>query len=211
MGTEMGVFPPSWWYTFRGCGRFKEMAASLCFLGAGCGVLLCLARAQQLLRQAQEHLGHPRSVLPTCAYSHRAIKVGGGQLTRVTGFRPQRQENLCPLPVWFLQYVLLRITWSKQSSTAASFTDSTGRYLTTSTYSGAENAANSASRCYIKAEQGYQNMEREKQKQHRQGVRVHAHGCKVYFHSGMATRTTEQKWCCRIGKIHPKLWKTILQ
>lgn len=85
MGTEMGIFPPSWWYNFRSCGRFKEMAALLCFLGAGCGPLLCLARAQQLLRQAQEHLGHPRSVLPTCAYSRRVIKVGGGQLTRVQG------------------------------------------------------------------------------------------------------------------------------
>lgn len=85
MGTEMGIFPPSWWYTFRSCGRFKGMAASLCFLGAGCGPLLYLAHAQQLLRQAQEHLGHPRAVLPTCAYSHRTIKVGGGQLTRVQG------------------------------------------------------------------------------------------------------------------------------
>lgn len=157
-GTEMGIFPSSWWYNFRSCGRFKEMAALLCFLGAGCGPLLCLARAQQLLRQAQEHLGHPRSVLPTCAYSHRVIKVGGGQLTRVQGSGPNGMNifALCQCG-------------SKQSSKAASFTNSTGRYPTTNTYSGAGNAANSASRCYIKAEQGDQNMEREKQKQHRQG------------------------------------------
>lgn len=72
---------------------------------------------------------------------------------KATGFRLRGQENLHPLPVWFLKDVLLRITGSKQSSTAAP--DSTGRYLTTNTYSGAENAADSASRCYIKAEQGY--------------------------------------------------------
>lgn len=144
MRTEMGIFPPSWWYTFRSHGRFKEMAASLCFLGAGCGPLLCLARAQQLLRQAQEHLGHPRSLLPTCAYSHRMIKVGGGQLTGVQGSGPEGKKicALCQCGSYNMSY---RITGSKQSSTAASFTDSTGRYLTTNTYSGAENAANSVS------------------------------------------------------------------
>lgn len=84
--------------------------------------------------------------------------------------------------VQFLQYVLLRITGSKQSSTATSFTDSTGRYLTTNTYSGTENAENSASSCYIKAGHGYQNTEREKQKQHRQGVHVCVHmGVKYNF------------------------------
>lgn len=71
------------------------------------------------------------------------------------------------------------------------FSDLTWRYPTTNTESGTENAANSASWCYIKAEQGYQNVEREQQKQHRQGVRVGAHGCKVYCYSGMTARTTE--------------------
>lgn len=37
-------------------GRFEEMAASQCFLVAGCGRLLWLAQAQQLLRQAQSTL-----------------------------------------------------------------------------------------------------------------------------------------------------------
>lgn len=134
---------------------------------------------------------------PALSFTHMCILPPRDQgrrrpVDKGTGFRPQWQENFCPLPVWFLQYVLLRITESKQSSTAASFTNSTGRYPTTNTYLGAENAANSASRCYIKAEQGDQNMVREKQKQHRQGrTCVCAHGCKVYFHSGMTTGTTE--------------------
>lgn len=89
-------FPPSWWYTFRSCGRFKEMAALLCFLGAGCGPLLCLARAQQLLRQAQEHLGHPRSVLPTCAFSHPWSRSEAGQLTRIQGSGPDGKK-ICAL------------------------------------------------------------------------------------------------------------------
>lgn len=106
MGPEMGIFPPSWWYTCRSCGRFKEMAASLCFLGAGCGPLLYLALAQQLLRQAQEHLGHPYSVLPTCAHSHRMIKVGGSQLTRVQGSGPDWKKigALCQCGSYNMSY-----------------------------------------------------------------------------------------------------------
>lgn len=66
-------------------GRFEDMAASQCFLMAGCGRFLCLARAQQLLRQTYSTPGHPRSALPTRTHSRRRIRVLAGQKTGVQG------------------------------------------------------------------------------------------------------------------------------
>lgn len=133
MGTELGIFPPSWWYTCRSCGRFKEMAALLCFLGAGCGPLPYLALGQQLLRQAQEHLGHPHSVLPTYAHSHRMIKVGGGRLTRVQGSGPgwKKIGALCQCGSYNMSY-------SGSQGLSSQAQQLSGSYLTTNTHSGAE-------------------------------------------------------------------------
>lgn len=176
--------------TFRSCGRVKEMAASLCFLGAGCGPLLCLARAQQLLRQA-------KSTLATRAqfYLHVHIPTAWSRSGAASwqGYKVQAPKTQKTAPSASVVFTICPTQDPTLSSlsTAASFTDLTSRYPTANTYSEAENAANSASWYYIKAEQGYQNMQREKQKQHRQGVRVRAHGCKVYCYSGMTTRTTE--------------------
>lgn len=89
-------------------GSFEEMAAWLCFLGAGCGQFPWLAGAQQLLRPAQEHLGHPYSVLPTCTHPHHRIKVGRGQMTRVQG-SVWDWERICALCKCG-SYILLRIT-----------------------------------------------------------------------------------------------------
>lgn len=108
-----------------------------------------------------------------------------------TGFRPWLEENWCPLPVWFLQYVLLRITRSKQSSTAAFWKLPDHKHALRRRND--PPATLYYSKLYIlmrhKTEQGSQNTGIEKQKQHRQYVCVC--GCKVYFHPGMTVGTTE--------------------
>lgn len=160
MGPEMGIFPPSWWYTCRSCGRFKEMAASLCFLGAGCGPLLYLALAQQLLRQAQEHLGHPYSVLPTCAHSHRMIKVGGSQLTRVQGSGPDWKKigALCQCGSYNMSYSGSQGLSSQAQQLSQAWLEASWPQAHTQTQKRtrgyALRTANTASWCYIKAEQG---------------------------------------------------------
>lgn len=66
-------------------GRFEEMAAVQCFLMAGCGRLLCLAQAQQLLRQTQSTLATRTWFCPHEHTPHHRIEVQGGQMTGVQG------------------------------------------------------------------------------------------------------------------------------
>lgn len=127
--TEIGVFPPSWHCPKLDLlGRVEEMAASQCFLMAGCGWLLCLAQAQQLLRQS---LATRTPLCPHAYTSHHRIKVQDGQMTGVQG-SVWDWGKLGALCQWG-SHDLLRIKRAVQSSTV-NYTDWAGRYLTTTLY-----------------------------------------------------------------------------
>lgn len=111
-------------------GTFEGMAASQCFLWAGCGRLLCLAP-----EAGPEHLGHPYSLLPTYTHSHHRIKVGGGQMTGLQGSNWD-WGKLGAFCQWGSS-VLLKIRRAVQPSTA-NYTDWAGRYLTTNTHTQAQ-------------------------------------------------------------------------
>ena len=89
-------------------GRLEEMAALQCFLMAGCGRLLCLARAQQLLRRTRSTSATragfcPQAhTLPPQDQGRRRLDDGGA------GFSLRLRET-CALCQWGSD-VLLRIT-----------------------------------------------------------------------------------------------------
>ncbi len=76
-------------------GRFEEMAASQCFLVAGCGQLLCLAQAQQLPRQAQSTLATRTRF---CPHAHTPTTGSRSKAARWRGCRVQSETegNLVP-------------------------------------------------------------------------------------------------------------------
>lgn len=76
-------------------GRFGEMAVLQCFLMAGCGQLLCLAQAQQLLRQAQSTLATRTRF---CPHAHTLTTGSRSKAARWRGCRVQSETegNLVP-------------------------------------------------------------------------------------------------------------------